>query len=121
VANVLFVDDEEAIRRAVSTWLTRKGHVVYTAPDAESARDILRDHHVDGVFIDLWLGKDSGISLHDWLRDNVPPLARRTVFITGDTHYSSDQLTRAVRDEGASVVAKPFDLKELERIVGTWH
>src|SRR5690349_15750123 len=64
VANVLYVDDEEAIRRAVATWLRRKGHVVYTASDVASARTILQDHPIDGVFVDLWLGADSGMSLH---------------------------------------------------------
>ena len=120
MANVLYVDDEEAIAGAVRKWLTRKGHVVYTARDIESARTILSEHHVDGLFIDLWLGTDSGVVLHEWLRENAPPLAHRTVFVTGDS-TSSEQLARVVREEGVQVVAKPFDLKDLERIVATWH
>jgi DNA-binding NtrC family response regulator len=119
VATVLYVDDEEAIRRAVRAWLTRKGHVVHTAHDVESAVHILETHPIDGVFIDVWLGADSGMTLHDWIREHDPSLAHRMVFVSGDL-MPSENVERAVREHGVSLVAKPFDLKELERIVTGW-
>jgi two-component system, NtrC family, response regulator PilR len=115
VANVLYVDDEAAIRRAVSTWLTRKGHTVYTAPNVASAQAILGEQPIDGVFIDLWIGAESGMSLHEWMREHTPALAARVVFVTGDAG-SSEPLLRAVREQGLAVVPKPFDLNELARI-----
>ena len=120
VANVLYVDDEAAIRRAVSNWLTRKGHAVHTASDVASARAILADHQVDGVFIDLWLGSESGMTLHDWIRENIPALASRTIIVSGDP-ASSEQLLKAVRELGLEVLAKPFELRELSEIAAKWQ
>lgn len=119
VSTVLYVDDEEAIRRAVSSWLTRKGHRVYTAANAASARDVLRTHEVDGVFIDIWLGDESGVTLHDWIRENYPPLADRAMFVTGDLAPNED-LERSLREIGVGVITKPFDLREIEGIVRGW-
>lgn len=116
---VLYVDDEEAIRRAVSAWLTRRGHRVYTAATAASARDVLREHQIDGVFIDVWLGEESGVALHDWIRVHFPPLANRAVFVTGDLAPPED-VDRAIRQIGVEVLTKPFDLKEIEGIVRGW-
>ena len=116
---VLYVDDEEAIRRAVSSWLTRKGHRVYTAANAESARDVLREHDIDGVFIDIWLGEESGVDLHEWIREHYPPLASRATFVTGDLAPPED-LERALRQIGVGVLTKPFDLQQIEGIVRGW-
>src|SRR5438270_10642 len=57
MATVLYVDDEDAIRRAVVTWLTRRGHVVHEAAGVASARQVLESQTVDGAFVDLWLGR----------------------------------------------------------------
>ena len=119
VTRVLYVDDEEAIRRAVSSWLTRKGHCVYTAASVASARDVLREHEIDGVFIDLWLGDESGVALHDWIREHYPPLAHRSMFVTGDLAPTED-LERALGEIGVRVLTKPFDLREIEGIVNGW-
>jgi DNA-binding NtrC family response regulator len=116
---VLYVDDEEAISRAVSSWLTRKGHRVYTAADAAGAREVLRQHDIDGIFIDVRLGKESGVDLHQWIREHYPPLANRAVFVTGDAAPGED-LARALRQIGVGVLAKPFDLREIEGIVRSW-
>lgn len=119
MANVLYVDDEAAIRRAVSTWLTRRGHTVHVAADVATAQAILTEQQLDGVFIDVWIGGESGVALHEWMREHTPALAARAVFVTGDIG-SSERLLRTIREQGLSVVPKPFNLKDLERIAATW-
>jgi DNA-binding NtrC family response regulator len=119
MATVLFVDDEDAIRRAVSAWLTRRGHTVHTAGTLAEARDLLASHAVDGAFIDLWLGAESGLELQDWIEDNRPELSPKIVFVTGDpgaremARYSAGTL-------GHPVLAKPFELQELDTFVRHW-
>ena len=39
---ILFVDDEEQIRRLLSTFLTRRGYEVTTAVDGMQARQLLK-------------------------------------------------------------------------------
>ena len=112
MAIVLYVDDEDAIRRAVAAWLTRRGHTVHSAATLADARDLLSSTRaIDGAFVDLWLGEDSGLELHDWIEEHRPDLSRNIVFVTGDSgNYA---LSRPV-------LAKPFELQQLDAFVERW-
>lgn len=119
MAAVLYVDDEEAIRRALQSWLTRRGHVVYTAATSDEAREILTSHEVDGAFIDIWLGDESGFDLFEWIDMHKPRVAEHVVFVTGDIIREGDVEKSLIALE-RPVLAKPFELGELERIVASW-
>lgn len=119
MANVLYVDDEEAIRRAVVTWLTRRGHTVYAAQNLSVARDLLAAHPIDGVFIDLWLGDESGLELQAWIDENRPELSMKIVFVTGDIAADGSP-TQGTQPLGRPVLGKPFDLRQLEELVRSW-
>jgi DNA-binding NtrC family response regulator len=119
LAAVLYVDDEEAIRRALQSWLTRRGHVVYTAATSDEAREILTSHEVDGAFIDIWLGDDSGFDLFEWIDMHKPRVAEHVVFVTGDI-IREGEVEKSLIALERPVLAKPFELGELERIVASW-
>ena len=119
MATVLYVDDEEAIRRAVGTWLSRRGHVVHEAADVTSARLLLESQNVDGAFVDLWLGDESGLELQDWIDEHRPALSPNVVFVTGDL-AAGEATNRALGALGKPVLAKPFDLKQLDEFVQRW-
>ena len=118
MATILFVDDEDAIRRAVGMWLTRKGHTVHQAADVAAARLIVdaQADALDGVFIDVRLGEESGLELFHWLAARSPALAERVAFMTGDLVGPQGL------DGGFTgpVFAKPFDLTELDAQVARW-
>lgn len=119
MASVLYVDDEDAIRRAVVTWLTRRGHTVHAAPSVAAARELLAAHAVDGVFIDLWLGEESGLELQAWIDEHRPELSERIVFVTGDV--VADLPADATRKGlGLPVLSKPFDLMRLDEWAVRW-
>ena len=119
MATVLYVDDEDAIRRAVMTWLTRKGHVVHTASTVAAALALLTTEAIDGAFIDLWLGNESGLELQDWIDEHRPDFAANIVFVTGDVP-SSAAAQRALGALGRPVLGKPFNLEELEAWATRW-
>jgi DNA-binding NtrC family response regulator len=119
MATVLYVDDEDAIRRAVVMWLSRKGHVVHAVSSVAAARELLATQPIDGAFIDLWLGNESGLELQDWIDEHRPEFAANVVFVTGDP-TSDESGSRALRSLGRPVVGKPFDLEELERWIARW-
>ncbi|HEY2378938.1 MAG TPA: response regulator [Gemmatimonadaceae bacterium] len=119
MAMVLYVDDEDAIRRAVSAWLTRRGHTVHTAATLTDARDLLASQAIDGAFVDVWLGDESGLELQDWVDENRPDLSRKIVFVTGDP-VASDTAQRALGKIGRPVLAKPFELQQLDTFVERW-
>ena len=118
MATVLYVDDEDAIRRAVVAWLTRRGHTVHAAATVSDARHLLESQTIDGAFVDLWLGDESGLELQDWIDEHQPDLSAKIVFVTGD-------IAAAVANEslsalGRPVLAKPFDLRDLDAFVAGW-
>jgi len=119
MANVLYVDDEDAIRRAVVAWLTRRGHTVHAAATLADARDVLASQPVDGAFVDVWLGDESGLELQDWIEENRPDLSPNIVYVTGDIAGSLTAHS-ALGALGRPVLSKPFELQELDAFVESW-
>lgn len=119
MATVLYIDDEAPIRRAVRTWLMRKGHVVHEAADMETARAALEAHgdELDGVYIDVWLGEHSGVDLFAWIEKRFPRLARRIAWVTGDLF----ELPALEGAHGHPVFTKPFELPALEAQAARWE
>jgi DNA-binding NtrC family response regulator len=120
MATVLYVDDDDALRDVVRTWLERSGHVVHTADGIASAKARVAAHEFDGAFVDVWLHDGTGFELHGWLESHAPALARHVVFVTGNIVEGADEAGRRLRALGQPVLAKPFGLRELDPIVATW-
>ena len=120
MATVLYVDDEQAIGRALSSWLTRRGHRVFTAASIAEAKSVLESHPIDGAFIDVRLGAESGLDLFAWIRANHPLVAEHTAFVTGDI-IPDPAIQRTMEQHARPVLVKPFELSELEGIVKGWR
>ena len=107
--NVLAVDDDEQILRALRTSLKGRGYDVRTASNGETALDILRDEKVDVVLLDLGL---PGIDGHEVIRQ---ARAWRDVPIIVLTVRDSQEHKVAALDAGADdYVTKPFAIEELQ-------
>jgi DNA-binding NtrC family response regulator len=120
VATVLYVDDERAISRALTSWLGRRGHQVLTATSIAEAKSILESNAVDGAFIDLRLGTENGLDLFEWIDMNQPRVAENTAFVTGDI-IRDPKIQQAMDQYARPVLVKPFELSELEGIVKGWQ
>ena len=117
---VLYVDDEDAIRRALRSWLTRRGHTIYTAGSSEEAMSILQQHDdIDAMFIDIWLGSESGFDLFEWVDMNRHTLIEHTAFVTGAIVRDSD-VERSLAAFARPILTKPFELAGLERMITAW-
>ena len=119
MTTVLYVDDEAAIRRVVGRWFEKRGTPVLLAESAAEARRLLREHTVSGVFIDVWLGEETGFDLLAWIAEHRPQLKDRVVFITGDVAPGVAPGTE-LHALGHAVIAKPFELEELQSYVAQW-
>jgi len=118
VLTVLVVDDEDAIRRVLRRAVAREGIAVHTAESVEAAKRCLREHHVDAAVIDVWLGGESGFDLYAWILQELPALAPRVVFTTGDA--VNEAVQRNLSALGRPVLAKPFNLGELVAYLERW-
>ena len=78
---ILVVDDEEAVRTAVSLNLRRGGMEVLLANSAEEALDQLASHPVDLVLTDVKMPGANGLELLTTIRKKRPELP---VVVRGD-------------------------------------
>jgi two-component system, OmpR family, KDP operon response regulator KdpE len=105
---VLIVDDDAQILRALRTGLRSRGYEVRTAPNGETALDMLARERLDVVILDLGL---PGIDGHEVVRrlrgwSDVPVI----VLSVREAHAEKV----AVLDAGADdYVTKPFSIDEL--------
>ena len=112
--SLLYVDDEDTIGRAVARWFERRGHVVHLARTVDEAKRVLLHHSPDAIFVDVWLGTESGFELMSWIEDVRGQLADRVTFVTGELADSVESGHRVWQTLGRPVLQKPFDLSQLE-------
>jgi two-component system NtrC family sensor kinase len=67
------------------------------------------------VLCDLRMPEEDGPTLFRWLEREHPDLARRTVFVTGDT--LGPATGRFLAECGRPVIEKPFVPEEIRRLV----
>ena len=113
---LLYVDDEETIGRAVARWCERRGDTVHLATSLDAARRVLERHVPDALFVDVWLGAESGFDLMSWIAEHRPELAERVTFVTGE-FADQTHVDRVWRTLGRPVLQKPFDFAQMERYV----
>lgn len=116
MATLLYVDDEVVIGQVVGRWFRRRGHTVHLAPSIDEAKRVLTSESPDALFIDVWLGSESGFELMDWIADSRPQLADRVTFVTADL-APADPASPVLEHLGRPVIQKPFDFAKLERLV----
>jgi CheY-like chemotaxis protein/two-component sensor histidine kinase len=118
-ANVLIVDDEEAVCKVVARGLSRHHDVMsFTrAEDAVARLDAaaLEGEPVDVLVCDLMMPEVSGIDLYRQIAKKSPELARRMVFLTGGAYTPA---AREFLDRVANPrIEKPFELANLLAII----
>lgn len=116
MTTLLFVDDEETIGRAVSRLFSLRGDTALVAHTVAEARVMLAVHNPDIIFIDVWLGGESGFELLNWIEEHRPHLADRVTFVTGDI-APDESLDGVWRHLGRPVIRKPFDFTMLIEVV----
>ena len=112
--HVLVVDDEPLIRWSVAETLGALGFDVEEAPDALSALRIVTNAALPFgvVILDLRLPDMSDLSLLGTLRQLLP--GAHLILMTA---FGTPELVASARALGADVLAKPFELDELNRLV----
>lgn len=112
---VLVVDDEPELASMMRDALEAAGHEVATAESGAVALALLEETRFDAIVSDLRMPDIDGCALWTGVRERHPELARRFVFVTGDT--LSPLPADFGRDGAAEVLEKPFTAADLvERV-----
>ncbi|WP_442770031.1 phosphate regulon transcriptional regulator PhoB [Zoogloea ramigera] len=110
-ATILLVEDEPAIQELIAANLTRAGHHVLRAGDAETGQRIVRDALPDLILLDWMLPGMSGVEFAKRLRREERP---RTTPPTILPARGEERAKVAAPGAGADdYVTKPFSPREL--------
>jgi len=109
--NILVVDDEASVRAFVDKILQAQGHTVTMTDNPYQALREMESGSFDAIIIDMRMPGMSGKELYETLLGKNPEVAKRIIFITGDT---SDHATQEfLKKEHLRCVSKPFTKEEL--------
>ena len=110
---VLVVDDDRALRHAITALLQSAGYRTDQAGDGPEALDKLRQQPVDVMLLDIGLPGMSGLEV--LARAREAPSPPRVVMMTADD--TSEPLLRSFRGQAHSFVRKPFPPTRIVDIV----
>jgi DNA-binding NtrC family response regulator len=111
--NILVVDDDEGVRRALCQSLEQNGYVVSGADSGERALARLRETPLDLVILDLVLPRVDGLEVLKQITALRPEVA--VVMITG--YASVETAIKAMKMGAIDYVVKPFRMEEVDLVV----
>jgi signal transduction histidine kinase len=112
---VLVVDDEPLIGRVLRAALKSEHEIVVVERAAAALALLNQGDKFDVVLCDLMMPDLSGPEFYEKVNDRWPQLAGRVVFMTGGAF--TPRAVEFMKCVPTSVLAKPFDLDELKRVV----
>jgi len=108
---LLLVEDEDDFRETTARWMTRKGHVVAEAANAQEAFALFDRQHFDVAVVDMNMPGISGIELLQRVKaDNVET---EIIILTGQG--TIDSAVQAMKMGACDYLTKPFPLADLEQ------
>jgi CheY-like chemotaxis protein/anti-sigma regulatory factor (Ser/Thr protein kinase) len=111
--HVLVVDDDRALRHAVTALLHEAGYTTDQAGDGLEALDKLRQRQADVILLDIGLPGMSGLEVLTHARN--APTPPRVVMMTADD--TPEALLRSFRGQAHSFVRKPFAPRRIVDVV----
>lgn len=111
---IFVVDDEEMIRDLLKETFQRKGYDVDVVATGKEALAQLADHPYDLVITDLRLPDISGMKVLAEAKKENPNLG--VILITG--YGSIKNAVKAMKQGAFDYITKPFELDEIELVVG---
>jgi two-component system response regulator AtoC len=103
-ANILVVDDEKDICKALNFLLTKEGYVVKEAYNGEQAIDLIKKENFDIVMTDIKMEKMDGFEV----LKQMQKLSPETMVIMMTAYASVVSAVEAMRAGAADYITKPF-------------
>ena len=112
-ARILIVDDDESIRKVLSTILEEEGYAVDIAMSGKDAIKKSNEKFYNLALIDIRLSDVGGIELLTRMKDTTPRM--RKIMITG---YPSLQNAVEALNKGANAyIMKPLDIDKILKTI----
>jgi len=112
-ARILIVDDDENIRKVLTTILEDEGYIVESVDTAKKAIAKTGKKFYNLALIDVRLPDMEGIELLTRMKDTTPKM--RKIIITG--YPTLQNAVEAVNRGADAYIIKPFDMKKALRTI----
>jgi len=106
---ILVVEDEQALREQLTTFLKGEGYVVDEAADGEEALYYGREYQYDVAVVDLGLPKVDGVEVIETLRREERTFP--VLILTARSHWQDK--VRGLEAGADDYLTKPFHMEEL--------
>ena len=93
MANVLIVDDDPSILRALVCIIEGEGHDVFAVPGGVEALEVLGERGIDLAVVDLNMPDMNGIALMRWMRKAYPGIKLAPMSAVSDLLSAPSELT----------------------------
>lgn len=110
---ILIVDDEDNVRRMLTTAFSLQGHETHCASNGEEALQRFADAPPDVVLMDIRMPEMNGIDALKVMRTQQP----RIPVILMTAYAEVETAVEALRSGAFDYVIKPFDLDELNLLI----
>ena len=111
MAYVLVVDDEEAIRRLLTRWLSGWGYEAKEAANADEAIEMMAQEPAEIILCDVMMPVRDGI----WLAEQVRGRWPQTAVIMASSAQDMETVMRMRKQGAVDYVTKPFGREMLRQ------
>lgn len=108
---LLLVEDEDDFRETTARWMTRKGHLVAEAPNAQEALALLERQQFEVAVVDMNMPGISGLELLQRMKSS--DMDTEVIILTGQG--TIDSAVQAMKIGACDYLTKPFPLGDLEQ------
>jgi excisionase family DNA binding protein len=115
-ANILVIDDEEAIRSLFKEMLGQLGYKIASAANGLEGLQLIEQNDFDLVFLDLKMPEMDGAELYGRVKTIKPELP--VIIITG--YPESELMTRALTYGPFGIMHKPFSQSDIVTAVNNF-
>ncbi|MFH0879295.1 MAG: ATP-binding protein [Lentisphaerota bacterium] len=108
---ILVIDDEFDSVKPLLRILERNSSKTHYAPDALTALEMVQQHDIDLIIIDVLLGKDNGFDLFQRFRELKKTCDVPILFLSGLDHV--DATVAGLSLGAGDFITKPYNLREI--------
>jgi CheY-like chemotaxis protein len=112
---ILIADDEPEVLNLVRMVLEMEDYTVFVAAEGQEALDKARRDLPDLIILDVRMPKMSGLTVLDLLRDDPATARIPVIMLSVVTTYP--EVRTALQQGAVAYLSKPFELRELARLV----
>lgn len=114
--NILFADDEAALRFLVTETLAEEGYEVTEAEDGRTAMELLEANVYDAIILDYMMPEMTGVEVCGWLRASENPNRGKPVILLTAKSLQKDR-EQAMNAGATEFMLKPFSPLQLLDLV----